>query len=227
MTTLIHQQLRNKYMSLSKSAASEKNGGQVVNVAENKEIIQKYYDTLDETLDIATNIKMLDVALINCTKELQKKLHRNYKTNKELKAHVYHVLNNMDSVSYVSFEDIEGFSAASTDLDPERALLFKEEMANRVKNSGGKQPFDFADAIKKKKHTAPKFFPKDVSPLLMVLARKDGISSQKELADKLGVGMTTLSNIIRGRSKGTPDFRSRVEQRFGKTLDELLTVVHV
>jgi transcriptional regulator with XRE-family HTH domain len=61
----------------------------------------------------------------------------------------------------------------------------------------------------------------------MVLARKSGIKSQRELAGQLGIGMTTLSNILRGRSRGTAALREKMEKRFGQSFDELIQTVEV
>ena len=227
LSTLMHQYLRNKFMSLSKSFASKKSGGQVVNVEENRRSIQKFIDDFSYRKKVQTNQKLLTDA-IKCPKEVIKLIERQ-ESNDKLFQLSRKILIEMESISHVSYEDICTFAAASNTLSPEGHLLVKEEVEDRIADYCEKKNMDVLslnDYLKRGKSTKPVFLPKGQTTRLMKLANERGINSQRQLAQELGIGMTTLSNIIRGRSRGTSNFRNNLEEMFNRSFDDLMQVIN-
>ena len=230
MTTLIFQHLRNKFMSLSKSFSSDKNGGQVVNTEENRAVLQKFLDSFNCDVNVCDNVVSLQAALKDCSKDLRSRCSKTFTSNREMVKFLRGLLVSFDGVSHVSYEDIESFSAESHGLTPESALLVKEEIQERLKkycSKNGLEDISLNDFVGRKKRALPRFLPQGKTTILMSLARKRGFQSQRQLAEHFGIGMTTLSNIIRGRSRGTQRFREAVESSFGEKFEKLMEIVDV
>lgn len=227
LSTLMYQYLRNKFMSLSKSHSSRKSGGPVVNVEENRQSLQKYIDAFSFRKKIKTNKEILKET-IKCPKEVIKMIEKQASNDKLLQL-AKKILLDLESVSHVSYEDIGNFAAASNSLNPEEQLSVKEEVEDRIRNYCDKRDMDMlslTDYLKRNnRSTRPQFLPKGHITVLMKLAKEQGIQSQRQLAQEMGIGMTTLSNIIRGRSRGTQNFRDSLEKKFNKPFDDLMKVV--
>lgn len=227
MTTLIYQQLRNKFMSLSRSYSNSKHGGQVINVDENREILQRFIDTFDHSLNVDENATRLRESVKTMNKDIQMRCQKEFKSNTAILKFLKEMMLVYSSVSHVNFEASEMYVSSDGQSDPEIDLLMKREVEQRLntfKRKNNIEKMTLVEYVDRKKDSPPHFFSGDKISVLMKLALERGFTSQKDVANHLGIGMTTLSNIIHGRSKGTAEFRQRLQTEFGKTLEELIQV---
>lgn len=226
MSTLLFGHLRKKFMSLSKSAACKKNGGLIINVETSRQNIQSFIDRFDNSTNITTNKNKLREALMHV--KTAQKLVSKRTSNKQLLKFAQETLLELTNVSHVNYDDVSDLSWVNKQMTPESSLLVKEEIDMRIKNYCEKNDLDsitVQNYVKRCKYTPPSFLTKGKITTLMKMARKKGIKSQRQFAKKLKIGMSTLSNILRGRSRGTPEFRTKIEQMFGKKIEDLLKVV--
>ena len=210
LTTTIFTRLRNKFINLSTGFCTTKRGGNVIDVPENRLIVQRLIDHFDHKRTLEENVKTLNAAIDGST-PLKRRFNKKFNSNDALLKFLNRVVRGISVTSFVDLESVEGVLVSQSSPNPEDYLLIKEQLSQIM-----------AKGLPYKRRSISGF-----APRLVILARERGLKSNKEIAALLEITQASLFKILYGGSRGTKNIRSRMEQAFGRDFSELITLVPV
>ena len=210
LTTTIFTRLRNKMISISTAFCTNKRGGNVIDVPENRLALQHLIDTFDFKLSLRENRKLLDEAIKDFT-PLKTRFNKKFKSNGALFKFLNRVVRGVAVTSFVDLDSVEGVLVSQSSPNPEEYVLIKEQLSQIM-----------AKGIPYRRRNTSGFTPK-----LLIIAKERGIESKRDIAALLKITQSSLMKILYGQISGTSSVRSRMEQTFGKSFRELTSLVPV
>lgn len=219
-SSLMFMHLKRKFISLSRQFSTERHGGSVVGVDEHRRLLQAVVDRLDSTPEMSKDeaVKALADALPAMNKDLRKALTaRLFREDgsvrvdsaQAVRSIAHQRLIETNSVSHVDLDD-ENVHVYDN-MTPEDILLAKEQ----ILLSDGYAP-EFSEPVR------PQQREKIYRFRIFERAKELGLPTKHgDLARYLGRSPGGLSNILHDQSNGTPEFRQRLRDVFGESLEEL------
>lgn len=221
-STLVFFHLKRKFISLSRSFASARHGGQVIDVENNRKAIQGLIDSIPSDMPIDESVRAMRDAMGDMNKDLRKSLltrvtdengAARIRSSEELTNILRDRLLDTNMTTHVSLDDA-GDAACIDLMNPETYAMVAQELA-----AMGDSEFPLKMGGSSIGHRTGG---RVTRFRIFKLAKEKGLPhTHCELATYLGRSASALSNILHNHSQGTPEFRKRLVETFGEPLEEL------
>lgn len=222
-TTLMFLHLRRKFISLSRSFATARGGGQVVAVEENRQAVQELINrTSASEIPVQESLRALQDALPSMGKDLQKALSARVldeagglrvESTEEINEILRARLAEMTCAQHVNLDDVG--ESATDQMNPEIYYLAMEQITMNSNEKDFLPVTSSEPSPRRRGRKASKF-------RIFQVAKEKGLpSTHGALAKYLEYSAPALSNILHGHSPGSAAFRQKIQALFGESIDEL------